>query len=350
MELSLHPLTQALLRSEPHPVLDSSGIAISRYADVAHEYRALTSGCGIADVSWRSRISLSGKDRAKFLHGLCTNDILSLKLNQGCEAMILDARGHVQAFFHVFCLEDELCLHADVGQAARIIPFLEKYLIREEVVLTDQTPLTAAVLVQGVGARELLAKLQLDDPPDAGLTHRLFQIAGGAIRVASFDWAGPTGYLLWGEIQAVQAAWQRLRQNGAIPCGKDAVEICRVEALSPAAEREIGAKTLPQELMRDKSAISFKKGCYLGQETVARIDALGHVNRVLVCVRIEGTPAQAGFALQKGGQEVGTVTSVVNSPKFGGTLGLAFVRRPLDAMGTELESSAGKATVVLSRA
>jgi folate-binding protein YgfZ len=130
-------------------------------------------------------------------------------------------------------------------------------------------------------------------------------------------------------------------------CDADAVEAARIEAGAPLFGRDITLENLPQEVGRDAQAISFTKGCYLGQETVARIDALGHVNKLLVGVKFAGDQLPAARTpLRAGGKSAGEVTSAAWSPRLGAVLALAYVKRLLAKPGTRLESDAGSAEVV----
>ena len=138
-----------------------------------------------------------------------------------------------------------------------------------------------------------------------------------------------------------------LSHAGFAPCQPEAVEIVRVEAGWPVYGRDITDHNLPQEVDRDDLAVSFTKGCYLGQETVARIDALGHVNRKLVGVKFVGAAIpDVGMRLTSDDQEVGQVTSSVFSPRLDSPLALAYVRRAHNAPGTPLQSQVGAAEVV----
>jgi folate-binding protein YgfZ len=139
-----------------------------------------------------------------------------------------------------------------------------------------------------------------------------------------------------------------LRDAGARPCGFDALEAARLEAGTPWYGRDITDKNLPQEVARDPLAISFVKGCYIGQETVARIDALGHVNKLLVGVRFPGAShaPEPGTDLTAAGQSVGQITSSALSPKLGHPLALAYIRRGHHEPGTRLDSDQGPAEVI----
>ena len=135
---------------------------------------------------------------------------------------------------------------------------------------------------------------------------------------------------------------------GAIPCSAEALEIVRVEARSPLYGRDITDENLPQEVGRDDQAISFTKGCYLGQETVARINAIGHVNRFLVGVKADSARVpKPGEELAAAGRTVGRITSAVWSPRYGVPLALAYVRRGHHRLGGSLELTKDSSKVVI---
>jgi hypothetical protein len=162
--------------------------------------------------------------------------------------------------------------------------------------------------------------------------------------VRRVDWAGPVGFFLSASAESVDAVRKALVSAGAVPCGDKAVEIARIEAGTPFYGRDITDKSFPQEVGRDARAISFTKGCYLGQETVARIDALGHVNRLLVGLRFEGSEAPTpGTELRVGDKTAGTVTSSVYSPRLEAPLALGYVRREYLADDVAIESPSAAA-------
>ncbi len=159
--------------------------------------------------------------------------------------------------------------------------------------------------------------------------------------------AGSTGFLISARGEDVDAVYAALCRAGAVPSAGEAFEAARIERGFPWFGRDITDRNLPQEIGRDRLAISFVKGCYLGQETVARIDALGHVNKTLVGVRFLGpTIPASGTELTVGGQPAGLVTSASYSPRLAAPLALAFVRRGSNAPGARLHSAAGEAEVI----
>jgi hypothetical protein len=173
------------------------------------------------------------------------------------------------------------------------------------------------------------------------------EIAGQAVCLRRVDIVGPIGFLLVAARAAGAAVGGALRAAGAASVGHAAFEAARIEAGFPLYGRDITDRNLPQEVARDDRTISFRKGCYLGQETVARIDALGHVNQLLVGLRFAGPNViPVGMELSAAAAKVGQVTSAAISPLQQGSVALGYVRRGHQAPGTRLESSQGTAEVV----
>jgi tRNA-modifying protein YgfZ len=316
-------------------------------SDPRAEYAALTTSCGLADLNGRTRIELTGADRASFLHNLSTNEIKKLPSGSGCEAFLLDARGHVLAHMFVVCRPESLVLETVPGQEERLIAHLDRYLIRERVELLGRSGVWGELLVAGPNTPEIVAKLTAAPLPAAPLAHVDVSLAGRPATLVRVELTRPFGCLVLCERADVALVGQAIVDAGAKRCGPEAFEMARIEAGFPWYGPDISDKNLPQEVARDALAISFVKGCYIGQETVARIDALGHVNKTLVGVRFAGdqVPA-AGTELTAGGQGAGQVTSAVFSPRLNTPLALAYVRRGSEVPGTVLESAVGSAEVV----
>ena len=316
-------------------------------SDFDTDYRALTTGIGWADFGDRSQIEMTGEDRAKFLHNLCTNNIKDLPVGHGCEAFLLNAQGKILGHVLVFCGPDSLVLETVPGQGERLTQHLDRYLIREKVELHDRSREWSELLLSGVDVENWLLKQGADVPPPERLVHcatTLFDVRAWLRRV---DFAGPQVFLIAGERASVEKLAAGLSAGGVPECGAAAVEALRIEAGFPHFGADITDKNLPQEVARDKAAISFTKGCYIGQETVARIDALGHVNRLLCGVRFDGGDLPAiGAELTANEQAIGHVTSATFSPKLNSPLALAYVRRGHHEPGTKLIASQGTAEVV----
>jgi tRNA-modifying protein YgfZ len=308
-------------------------------ATLLEEYRTLATAAGAVDVSDRTKIELRGDDRAAFLNNFCTNDIKRLERGQGCEAFFCNVKGHVVGHGDVYCEEHSLWIDTVPGQSEKLIAHLDRYLIREKVEIIDRTADFAEFVVVGPLTGESLMQIT-DLLPTIG-AHAAFQWQK-SVTVRRFD---------LGSVPAFRVLMDR--SHGEVSrvfdlplCSPDALEMLRIEAGVPHFGVDITEANLPQEIDRNEKAISFTKGCYLGQETVARIDALGHVNRTLCGVRFKGSeiPA-AGMVLKQGEKAVGEVTSGCWSVRCGGPLALAYVRRGANLAGSLLDSPLGEAAI-----
>ncbi len=310
------------------------------------QYAALRDGVGLVDFSARTQIELTGADRATFLHNLCTNAVRDLAPGSGCEAFLLNVKGHVIGHVWIFVSPHSIVLETVPGQGERIGAHLDRYLIREDVQIFDRSAEWSEVLLAGAKAEDLLARLGVHVGADR-LAHGAGQLDERPVWVRRVDFLGPSGFLVAGLRGNMKEVKRAFVNAGAVECGADVAETARIESGTPWYGLDITDENLPQEVDRDRLAINFTKGCYLGQETVARIDALGHVNRVLKGIKFMGEDVPAvGTELQVDGKTVGKVTSSCWSPAMGGPLGLGYVKRGFEAAGTKVESSSGECGVV----
>lgn len=315
--------------------------------EALEQYSALSYGAGCVDVSDRSQVRLSGADRVKFLHGFCTNDIKRLKSGGGCEAFLTSVQGKVLGHVFVFCGDQDLTLETSPGQAEAILGHLGRYVIREDVQFDNLQARVAEWFVAGPRSESVLAGLSGAAMPAEILAHQTAEVAGVPVSIRRVPLARTPAFLVSFPSERQDAVSRQLHEAGVRPAGAQVFDIVRVEAGFPLYGRDITGDCLPQEVNRDAQAISFRKGCYLGQETVARIDSLGHVNRKLVGLVWHGaeilTPGQE---LNVAGQAVGRVTSAVWSPRARAVLALGYLRRGFDSPGARLETEAGVGEVV----
>lgn len=314
----------------------------------------LYESCGFVDLSSRGKLEFTGDDRAKFLHNLSTNEIKGLPAGSGCEAFLLDAKGHVQFYVIVHNTGDRLLLEelAPAGETTgtRLFKHFDKYLMREKVVLKDQTCDWAEFLVAGAQAAEIVGRALDMAPPSESLGNCGCPVLGEGAFVARSVQATAPNFTIFCSRSRADDLRTRLEAAGVIGCDHAAAEAPRIEAGLPLCGVDITDKNLAQEIDRVERTISFRKGCYLGQETVARLDALGHVNKSLVVLMFAALapgpaqPAPVGTELQLNGQTVGQVTS--SAVRHGITVALAYVRRGSGKLGTILESPLGSAEIV----
>lgn len=311
------------------------------------DYTALTEHVGLVDLAERTQLEFRGADRASFLHNLCTNDIRGLQSFAGCEAFITNIQGKTIGHGLFFSGHDSLVFETVPAQGQKLRQHFEKYLIREKVEIDDRSTDWAQWLVAGKQAEELLQKLLSHGAlPVHQLESQVATISQTPVWLRRVDVAGPIGFLVDCRRGDHAHVGSLLHNAGAQRCCHEAVDAARIEAGFPLFGRDITETNLPQEVARDRRAISFKKGCYLGQETVARIDALGHVNRTLVGLHYLGMDVpKVGATVLAGDEPVGTVTSATWSPKLNSPLALGYVRRGHNTPGTRLASVIGPAEV-----
>lgn len=306
-------------------------------AEFLQQYEALTSGVGVVDVSDRTQIEITGEDRASFLHAFCTNDIEGLEPGTGCEAFLTNAKGKIVGYVHVFRCNQSLVLETTPEQAATIVGHLDRYVVREDVEIRDLGECWGELFVGGDGSEVLLRSLVGSEIPQHKMSNMRCELGEMEIFLRRVAMSTRPNFLIATPLPEVKRLSGDLVNAGAVVCSLKALEAIRIEAGLPSYGQDITDEHLPQEIDRGDQAISLTKGCYLGQETVARIDALGHVNRRLVALRVDAERIpEPGAELVADGKSVGQITSAAWSPRFAAPLALAFVRRGYDQTGATL--------------
>ncbi|MGH7804671.1 MAG: aminomethyltransferase family protein [Candidatus Binatia bacterium] len=325
-----------------------------KFTDAMAECEAVRSAAGLFDLSFRGRLRLTGPDRTPFLHNLLSNDVTSLASGQGRYATLLTDQSKIVTDLDVLVLEDAVLLDLDtrVLEAARA--HLERYLIADEVEIEDRRDAETTLGVHGRRAEEVLAPLAGPDLPAAPLEHRVATIAGVETRVVRKSWTGEAGFDLIVARGDGPRLWKEIRDRGAplglVPAGMFAFNVLRVEAGVPWMGVDFDATNLVLEAALE-GAISFTKGCYLGQETVERVSARGHVNRRRIGIRLDGNRVpRTGARVTAGDKELGRVTSAVWSPGLQAPIAFAILKRealtPGTAVAVEIAGGSSPATVV----
>lgn len=315
------------------------------------EAKAAREGAAVADRAGRGHLVVRGNDRQVFLHNMLSNAVKDLPAGKGCRAELLDDRGHVVADLRVLVLDGEVRLDAETAAIAeKARAALDKFVIMDDVVFEDLSATTVTHTVSGPKAADVLRAAGVAALPGEAWSSAQASIAGNPAVVVSSRWTGRGDFdvvTLAGARSAVKAA---LASAGAREISAATFEALRVEAGIATQLGEL-EDVLALEANLAPEAISFTKGCYLGQEVMARIDARGRVNRTLVGLALEGdAPAPRGATLRAAEKDVGRVTSSVLSPTLGKPIALAYLRREHSAPGTSVTvaSDAGTraATVV----
>jgi len=312
---------------------DRDGVVVNASQEpLQKQYDLSQEGVVLLPLGGRTIIDIRGTDRSKFLHNLCTNDVLRLTPGTGCEAFFCNVQGKVLGHVHLFCHDSFLRLETVDGQSEKLLSHLDKYLIQEDVELIDRSLEISQAIVVGRHRAEWPSEWHLHGGDY--LEHHDCVIADVPVVVCQAAIAGPDSTLLQFPRSATSQLHARLEAEGAVDCSEELVSIFRTEANFPFYEVDITEQCLPQEVCRDEMAVSFTKGCYLGQETVARIDAVGRVNWHLVLIAIPiSTPPNAGAPVTVEDKKTGAITSAVYSPKHSATIAFARLRREFSAVG-----------------
>jgi folate-binding protein YgfZ len=319
------------------------------------EYEMARGSAALFDVSGRGKIEAEGNDAAVFLHNLSTNDVKDLPPGSGRELFFCTATAKVVAYGRVYREAPQgkrERLWVDVGetQGEKLFRHLDRYLISEDVTLTDRTAELAQLHLAGPDAARVLKTVIGELPADwgPGRFATLTLPDGAPLTVRDSRLLGLEGFDLLCAAARAEKLKGRLVEAGAKPAGRETYQVLRVEAGMPEYGVDMDENTFAPEVGR-MEAISFQKGCYLGQEPIVMARDRGVVQRSLVGLLLGDEPATG--VLYRDGKEVGRVTSSVLSPRLGCAVGLGYVKRGSQTPGTELEleSTAGKRVVKVAR-
>ena len=303
------------------------------------EYAALTEGAALVDRSERGKLALTGSGAAEFLNGQVTNDVTAIAPGEGTYAAFLTHKGKMLGDLRILATDEELLLDTERVALQGLFDMIRRFKVGFDAELHKRTVQRGLLSLVGPRARELAGA---QDLPEAEHAHRAGEVTGRPVRLIVTD-AGVDVLTLAEDTEAVADA---LRQAGAVPVSEDAAEVVRVERGRPRYGVDLDDATIPQEAGLNERAVSFTKGCYVGQETVARLFYKGKPNRHLRGLRLSGADVATGDELKLGEKVVGRVGTVVVSPRLG-PIALALVRREAEPGATVRVGEAG-ATATLA--
>ena len=336
------PIGQSTYRGIP------ADIAPPDFGSPADEAAALQGGCGVFDRSFCDLLVLSGDDRARFLNGQVTCDVKSAKPGVGTYGFLTSIKGRVEAEFTLLATEDELWLDLPPGTAEAVHERLAKYVIVDRVEFS--MPELSVLTLMGPTCIDVAASCVEGEIPESAWHHLETTIAGRKVRVVrepkqSAAAVGTDGLSIWCAPGDAPAVLEALQDAGAVQVGWRAVESLRMQTGRPLWGVDFGDDTFPQETGL-KDAVSYTKGCYLGQEVVARIHYRGGVQRHLRRLRLSG-PVDVGADLLLDDKSVGQLTSASPSLTGDELLGLAIVHKRAEAgAALQVESSDETATIL----
>ena len=316
--------------------------------NASEQAAAVRRTAGFFILKHRGLIEVSGGDATRWLNGMLSNDILALEaagVGAGCYALLLNHRAGIIADLYVLRREESYWLELELEFLPGVVEHLHKYIVADDVTLVDRSSEWTRFGLEGPAAPEILAIVagcSVATLPAARAAMDMTVSDVGAV-AAAWGWSGEAAYQLFIPAMSGQAFTELLKSSAGptslVEAGEDVLEILRVEAGVPRLGRELDEKVLPDEALLDE-AISDTKGCYTGQEIVARLRSRGQVNHLLVGLRFVGAdvPPLVGAELCDESRRVGEVTSVAYS-STAGWLGLGFVRRTHAQAGTALTAA-----------
>jgi len=319
-------------------------------SEVARGVAAARQVAALFELPGRAVVEVSGGDRERWLDGMVSNQIVGLSPEgprSGCYATLLTPKGRIVADLHVIARPDHYWLDVDAAARDAVLERLDRYLIADDVTLTGRDDV-ARIGIEGPRSADWLAAAGVDGEPPPADGAREVELAGVPVVVATYGWSGEPALQLFvpaDRAGAVLAALRERAPEGGEPAaGAEALEVLRIEAGVPRLFAELDEEVFPAEARLDARAVSTTKGCYTGQEIVARLRSRGHVNHLLVGLRFEGEPPAVDTDLYADGKRTGEVTSVCRSPAAG-PIGLGYVRVQHAEPGTALR--AGEATAIV---
>ncbi len=321
------------------------------FGDWQAEYWFLRRTVGLLDKNYRAYLEFTGPDRVRYLNAILTNDIKGLQENHGTVSLFLNPQGHIQAEIETYAFGEKLFCVTYAMIRERLVPALDKYIIMDDVTLTDRTGEFATLALEGPRAAAVaLAVSGVDLGAMEELELREARIGDIACRVSKRSPGGVASAEFLVARQKVEELWKLLeeaaRSEGGGPAGYRALNTVRLELGAPWFGYDFGEKQIPHEAGLQDSHISYTKGCYTGQEIVERVRSRGQVNRVRVSLKFSASAEiAAGTPLLAEGKEVGNVARTGFSPTGNAWVGMGYVRREKSAVGTELIVGDGSAVV-----
>ena len=308
------------------------------YSSVAAEYDAANNGVVINDSSYVGRLKAVGEDVLDLLNRISTNKVDSLKPEQGAPTVLTNEKGRIIDLISLFHVDDYILLFTGPSASDRVGQWIDKYTIIEDITLTDITDCTVMLSLFGPDALKFFKDVTGEDislMPDCSF--RKVEMIGSEVSVVRWDIRSLPGIHVIIPRQNAEQIWDMVVARGALPMGMDAFDVLRIEAHFPAYGKELGQLYNPLEAGLE-GTISFTKGCYIGQEVIARLDSYNKVQKHLVALEF---PAQSvvkeGMPLYLEDQEVGIVTSVAEVPSTGRIVGMGYLKRSVCHEGSKVK-------------
>jgi folate-binding protein YgfZ len=307
------------------------------FGNALEEYRTAREGVALSDRSSYGRLRIRGKDALDLLNRLSSNKVIDLPRGEGASTVLTTSKGRIIDLLLVINMGDELLVITSPQTPAKVIEWLDLYTFGEDITVEDISAETALLSLTGPGAVDLLGA----DAPTLPL-YGVGQVSIQDMQLPMIrtDALGTISYDLLTTASQAEKVWDDLVQAGAVAVGEEALEMIRVEQGVPRYGREMGEEFNPLEAGLD-SSISYVKGCYIGQEVVLRLNTYKKVQKHLMGIAFEEGMPETATHLEVEGKDVGSLTSVVDSPLLGHALALGYVKSSFAETGQEFDVRIG---------
>jgi folate-binding protein YgfZ len=317
----------------------------ARFGDPQAEFAALRERCGVYDLGYRAKISLTGGDRVRWLNGMVTNNVRDLAPGQGVYAFLLNPQGHILGDLFAYHRGESIVVDTDRSQLEKMLATFDHYIIMDDVEVKDLSAEVTALGIGGPKAPEILASAGFAVPEMSALQIGSISWNGVDCTLVRTDDTQHPAYEIWLAPAAVRQLWEALVAAGATPVGAQALELQRIVTGVPRYGVDVRERDLPQETEQAR-ALNFNKGCYVGQEIVERIRSRGAVHRMFTGF-VADAVVEPGSKVLAGEKQVGEITSTarVRMANADRIIALGYIRREVGTPGREVIIDAVKARV-----
>lgn len=326
------------------PPLANPETSPSQTPDSALQLVALLNGVGLSPIDNVGWIRVTGEDRVRWLNGMVTNSVQDLQPGKGCYNFLLSVQGRIQGDGYIFAQTDALLLETASEQVPGLMALLDRFIIMDDVELSDCSADRSGLSLTGPKAAALLKAIDFPAVPAGELERQTVAWNSGDVTILYAYSPLVSRFELWASPEIIETLHRALLSAGAVICDSQSQEWLRLLEGTPRYGTDIRDRELPQETGQTR-ALHFAKGCYLGQEIVERIRSRGNVHRAFTAFRLEGAIPAPGALLEADGKQVGELTSVAAIPLSIGTvqLGLGYARREALERNVPLQYPGGTA-------
>lgn len=325
--LSLHQAADAEFMEEAGYQIPAS------YGDAVAEHLACRESAVVIDLSHRGNLCFSGLDTEEFLHRMLSNRVKELKPGEGAYNTFLTRQGKFISDLYMYKSETFVVASVAPGTADTLAEEIDRFIIMDQVEVANETENSFCFGLFGPSSRDILSETGIGEPSPEEHSHT----TSDNMMIARELWTGENGYLLMGPRENADSAWCALSDAGANPAGVAAFESLTLEAGVPLFGKDMTSAVNPMQAGLEEKAIDFEKGCYIGQEVIAKIKYLGQVNRGLVGLKVSGeTTPEAGAAVYSDEKNIGSITRAAYCPTVDAILAFSYLPRAHMETGVEV--------------